>query len=182
MTVVDKAPPAAPLELIDGNPTFFKTLDGETPVVVSVPGSSSFNLSLFNATAIGTVNPTVAGSLQLVLFGRSKDSDVLLPIASSVPESIGGADELEETMWMIRGLDLMIFTGSGRMQGLFYSNVANSPQPPVDIEHHPEGITDSDPLYIFGVGAKFTPTASRGAVSQAVAPCTVRLTSFTIDA
>jgi hypothetical protein len=100
-------------------------------------------------------------------------------------------------MWMIKGQDLMIFPGSGKMQGLFQSNVASNPQGPMDLTDHPGDITDEDPLYIFAVGVSFLPdetplsrkhdqreSAQKGAGSRAAAEtlCTVNLKKFTMDA
>jgi len=183
MSAIDIAPPSAPLALADANPALFLTLSNpNAPSVVTVPGNSSFALSLLNVTAIGTVKPTVPGSLVLTLLGKSRREGGTpslnpadwLPLGSSVPEPIGGSVELPETMWMIRGLDLMIFPGSGKMQGLFYSNVADNPQMPINLEHHPDDITLEDPLYIFAVAASFTPTAARSrAAGDALATVTL---------
>jgi len=185
MSVVDKASTAAPLELTDSNTEYFKLKDKEAPCIVTVPGSSSFDLSLFNVTAIGTVAAHVPGTLVLTLMGRAKEDGELLPLASSVAEPIGGEGELAETMWMIRGADLMIFLGSGKMQGVFLTNIADDPQAPLNLDQHPTDITDTDPLYIFGVGASFTPVITKG--KRAAEPradgslCTVTMTSLTID-
>ena len=206
MSTVDTAPPSAELQLTDDTPAIFMTRDKDTvPAVVSVPGSSNFNLSLFNVTAIGTVKPAVPGTLTLVLLGISKEDAnnaptspaSWLPLASSMAEPIGGEGELAETMWMIQGTNLMIFTGSGRMQGTFQSNVANNYQAPIDLEQRPGDITDSDPLYIFAVAARFTPNeppASRvrqpderqgagiGRAAEEDVICSANLVNFTVSA
>jgi hypothetical protein len=180
---IDIAPPSAPLALADANPALFLSLTNpNAPSVVTVPGNSTFALSLLNVTAIGTVKPTVAGTLTLTLLGKSRrdngesnlDFSSWLPIAASIPEPIGGAGELPETVWMIRGRDLLINPASGKMQGTFDSNVADNPQMPVNLEHHPDDITLEDPLYIFAVAASFTPTAARSrAAGDAAATVTL---------
>lgn len=192
MQTVDTAPPSSPLELKDSKPVLFLTRDqGNVPSVVTVPGSSNFDLALFAVAAIGTVKAAVPGTLTLTLYGTGKgeldetntDPATWLPLASAPAEPIGGATDLPETMWMIQGCDLMIFSGSGKMQGLFKSNVASNPQGPIDLTQHPGDITPTDPLYVFAVGAAFTPGAE-SSKTRAIEPvlCTVTLESFTMGA
>lgn len=192
MSIVDTAPPANPLELTDPNPVLFTMRDKDSvPTTITVPGSSNFELMLFDVIATGTVKADVPGRLLLTLYGVAKsDKDASanpatwLPLASCIPEPIGRLTDLEETMWMIKGEDLMIYTGSGKMQGLFASNVANNPQAPIDLTQHPGDITEEDPLYIFAVGASFlpddAPPLTRGA--KAATLCTVNLFSLTMNA
>lgn len=164
MEIIDNAPYAEPLNLKDANVAFFTMRDKPgAPVTVAVPGSSNLALTLFNVTATGSVKPSGPGSLTLTLYGIAKadvseasaSPDDWLPLSSSVAEPIGGTGELPETMWMIQGTSLMIFPGSGKLQGTFQSNVASNPQPPIDLMQHPGDITNTDPLYIFAVGASF---------------------------
>jgi hypothetical protein len=130
------------------------------------------------------VKPSGPGTLILTLYGIAKNDTKSnnpadwLPLASSEPESIGGAGELTETMWMIRGQDLMIFVGSRKMQGTFKSNVANHPIAPIDLEHRPGDIDETDPLYIFAVGASFTPAGTRQTVRAGVPLCSLTLANF----
>lgn len=192
MSTVDSAPFSSPLELTDPNPALFMMRDeAKAPSTITVPGSSKFDLTLFNIIATGSVKAEVSGRLLLTLYGRAKadgataDPASWLPLASAPAEPIGGESDLPDTMWMIAGTDLMIYTGSGKMQGLFKSNVANSPQAPIDLTQHPGDITDEDPLYIFAVGASFLPDEAppppaRGA--KAATLCTVTLVNFTMDA
>jgi hypothetical protein len=197
MSTVDSARPSSPLELTDPAPLLFMQRDGDNvPTTITVPGSSSFDLSLFDIIAVGTVKPEVPGRLILTLYGRANTDGVTaepsswLPLASSPAEPIGGPSDLEETMWMIDGTDLMIFAGSGKMQGCFKSNVASNPQAPIDLTEHPGDITDEDPLYIFAVGASFLPDeapparGARGATggARAATLCTVTVVNFTMDA
>lgn len=186
---IDSAPPSAPLALVDSSPTLFTMRDKPSaPSTVTVPGSSRMALTLFDVVAIGTVKPSVPGNLVLTLYGMAKgdvdsgagDPGDWLPLSSSVPEPIGGTTDLPETMWMIRGKDLMIFTGSGRLQGTFDSNVANNPQGPLDLDQHPGDITDEDPLYVFAVGAAFFPTGGAGRAAGEPS-CTLTLHSLTIS-
>lgn len=188
MSAIDIAPYAAPLDLTDATPTLFRMRDeANAPCAVSVPGSSNLALTLFDVTAIGTVKPSVPGNLTLTLYGKAKasvdtietDPNEWLPLFSCVPEPIGGTGELPETMWMIQGKDLMIFPGSGKMQGTFQSNVANNPQPPLDLEQHPGDIEDSDPLYVFVVGASFEPSGT-GTTAEGPA-CSLTLKSLTVS-
>ena len=197
MSTVDAAPPSRPLELTDANPALFMMVDEEKiPSTITVPGSSSFDLSLFHVIVTGTVKADVPGRLMLTLYGRantdgaSGDPATWLPLASSPAEPIGGATDLPETMWMIKGEDLMIYSGSGKMQGLFKSNVASNPQGPIDLTQHPGDITDEDPLYIFAAGASFLPVeednpparTNREPRAKAATICTVIVKSFTMDA
>ena len=201
MSTVDTAPPSSPLELKDVNPALFLMRDKEkVPASITVPGSSNFDLTLFNIIATGTVKPAGPGMLTLTLYGiakgnaeqASENPDTWLPLASSTPEPIGGPGELEETMWMIAGVDLMIFAGSGKMQGCFKSNVANHPIAPIDLTQHPGDIKDTDPLYIFTVGASFVSTEparsrgqqddERGIRAEEPTLCSLTLASFIMDA
>lgn len=187
--IIDSAPFAATLELKNpGTSEYFKMRDNpEAPVTVTVPGSSKFNLTLFNVTATGSVKAAAPGTLILTLYGTAKPSGnnpIWLPLASSEPEPIGGASDLPETMWMIEGADLMIFVDSGKMQGTFRSNVASSPKAPIDLEQHPGDIEDTDPLYVFTIGASFTPTAGKGGVRAAANEgvlCSLELANLTIN-
>jgi hypothetical protein len=189
-TVIDSAPPSSPLELTEsGVSQYFRMRDKpEYPTTVTLPGSSNFDLTLFNATATGTVKAAVPGTLVLTLYGTAKpdgQGDIWLPLASTVPEPIGGPADLEETMWMIEGATLMIFGGSGKLQGTFRSNVASNPQAPIDLTQHPGNIEDKDPLYVFAIGAAFTPSATRAGAKAAAddAPlCSLTLASFTTNA
>lgn len=187
--IIDSAPPSAPLELKDSNNAYFTMRDSpELPSVVSLPGSSKLDLTLFNVTATGSVKPTVPGTLILTLYGAPKPNGggpTWLPLAASEAEPIGGATDLEETMWMIEGSDLMIFLGSGKLQGTFKTNIASSPKAALDLQQHPGDIGNTDPLYIFTIGASFTPTAAKGAARTAAAEgvlCSLELANFTINA
>jgi hypothetical protein len=183
--VIDNAPFAAPLELSDSNAAFFMMRDeSNIPATVAIPGSSNLDLQLFNVTATGTVKPSVQGTLILTLYGIAKNDAKTanpadwLPLAATEPESIGGAGELTETMWMVRAEDLMIFVGSRKMQGTFKSNVASSPKPAVDLQQHPRDIDETDPLYIFAVGASFTPSGTRQIARAGTPLCSLTLANF----
>jgi hypothetical protein len=183
MSVIDSAPPSNPLSLKDANPAMFTMRDSATaPATVTVAGSSNLELIPLEATATGTVKAAVPGMLVMTLLGASK-GDVSteigdwLPLGSCAAEPIGGATDLPETMWMVRGRDLMIFSGSGKMQGTFDCNVAGRPAAPVDLEHHPDDITPVDPLYVFAVAAQFTPDAAGDGTAEL---CSVKLHSLTI--
>jgi len=187
-SIIDTAPPSAPLELKDSNNAYFMMRDSNLPSTVTLPGSSNLDLSLFNVTATGSVKPTLPGTLILTLYGAAKPTGGevnWLPLAASVAEPIGGAGELAETMWMIEGADLMIFLGSGKLQGTFKTNIASNPQAPLDLQQHPGDIEDTDPLYVFAIGASFTPTAVKGAARTAAAEgvlCSLQMASLTINA
>jgi hypothetical protein len=155
-----------------------------------VPGSSKLDLTPLNVTAIGTVSPNIPGTLTLTLYGNAKreargdesSPNGWLALSSSVAEPIGGEGELPETMWMIRGKDLMIFPGSGKMQGTFESNVADNPQPALNLDQHPTDITEEDPLYVFAVGASFAPTGGADTQAEGDSLATVVLHSLTLSA
>lgn len=190
-TVVDNAPYAAPLELMDSNPALFLMRDSDrAPATVTVPGSSNFDLSCFNITAIGTAKPAGPGTLTITLYGLAKMVDAptdpanWLPIGSSIAEPIGGETDLPENIFMVRAEDLIAYTGTGKMQGTFKSNVASNPQAAIDLEHHPGDVTNEDPLYVFAVGASFTPTTG-GATHAGDDPqplCTLTLASLSLTA
>lgn len=189
-TVVDNAPFAAPLQLMDSNPALFLMRDSDrAPVTVTLPGSSNFNLTLFKVTATGTAKPASPGTVKLTLYGIAKLSDATtdpekwLPLGSSV-EPIGGAGELPEAMFMIQGADLLTNIETGKIQGVFRSNIASHPLAAIDLEHHPDDVTDSDPLYVFAVGASFTPVVSRGAKAgdDPEPLCTLTLASLSLSA
>ena len=190
-SIIDSAPASATLELKDSNTAYFQMRDQKLPTTVTLPGSSNFDLTLFNVTATGSVKPAGPGTLILTLFGAAKPTGgnaAWLPIAQSIAEPIGGPAELGETMWMIEGSDLMIFLGSGKMQGTFKTNIASNPQPPLDLWHHSGDIEDTDPLYVFAIGASFTPSAARSgrnagrAAEEDESLCTLELAHFTINA
>ena len=194
-TVVDKAPPSAPLGLTDSNAAFFLKRDSKgVPSTVTLPGSSNLELTLFDVIATGTVKPAGPGTLILTLYGRANldgatdDPATWLPLSSAPAEPIGGTTDLPETMFMVAGIDLMAYPGSGKIQGTFKSNVASTPVAAADLAEHPGDVTDADPLYVFAIGASFTPTgtqATRRAVPKAGdAPplVTLNLNSLTLSA
>ena len=192
-TVVDNAPFAAPLELMDSNPALFLMRDSDrAPATVTLPGGSNFDLTLFNVTATGTAKPSGPGTLIVTLYGLASLDDAMtdpgkwLPLGSCVAEPIGGPDDLDEAMFMIQGADLMVYTGTGKMQGTFKSNVASNPQAAIDLTHHPGDITDADPLYVFAVGASFTLVGDAKRKQKAGADaeplCTLTLASLSLSA
>lgn len=192
MSTVDTAPPSSTLELTDPNPCLFVMRDNsKNPTSITVPGSSKFDLSLFDIVATGSVKAEVPGRLLLTLYGRANSDGATtnpaswLPLASAPAEPIGGDADLPETMWMIQGTDLMIYSGSGKMQGTFKSNVANNPQAPIDLTQHPGDITDEDPLYIFAVGASFLPDEAPDPPAKgqkAATLCALDLANFSMNA
>jgi hypothetical protein len=175
MSLIDLAAPAAPLSLRTSPALFVLRDNAKNPCAVSLPGSSNLDLQLFNVTATGSAKPSTPGTLILTLYGMAKpsydpqnatDPSAWLPISSTPPEPIGGPEDPEEAMWMLQGADLMVFVASGKMQGTFKSNVASNPQLPVVLEEHPRDIENTDPLYIFAVGASFMPTSGRVRIRQ----------------
>lgn len=194
--VIDKAPASSPLALKDSNPALFSVRDQpKMPCTVTLPGSTNLDLSLFNVTATGVAKPSRPGTVILTLYGRANYPDATtdpanwLPLGSALAEPIGGPADLPENMFMIQGADLLVNVGTGKMQGTFKSNVASNPQAPIDLEHHPGDITEVDPLYVFAIGASFTPTGemrrnpgrTTGRVEDE-ALCTLTLASFTVSA
>jgi hypothetical protein len=166
MSIVDKAPPAAPLVLTDSSPAIFTQRDETSvPTVVTVPGSSNMALMLFDVLATGTAKASVPGTVVLTLYGRanlknpSLKPSAWLPLASTPAEPIGGETDLPEAMFMLCGCDLMANPETGKIQGTFKCNVASNPQEPIDLTEHPGDVTEEDPLYVFAIGASFTPGA-----------------------
>jgi hypothetical protein len=194
-TVVDKAPPAAVLKLMDSNPALVMMRDQEhAPCIVTVPGSSNFNLNPFDVVATGIAKPSGPGTLILTLYGRATlagatdNPNDWLPLSATEAEPIGGPTDLPEAAFLIRGADLMANTGTGKIQGTFMSNVASNPQAPIDLQQHPGDITEEDPLYVFAIGANFTPsgvTREQKTVKAGDEPpplCTVTVANFTLNA
>jgi hypothetical protein len=166
MSTITTAPPAAPLSLTDTAAKLFaKRESANMPCILAVPGAANFELHLFNVNATGKVKPSGPGALTITLYARAgipegattadatTDPTGWLPLASAQAESIGGAGELAETAWMIRGTDLLYNLSSGKMQGTFKSNVADDPLPEADLEEHLEGIINQDPVIVFAIGA-----------------------------
>lgn len=192
-TVVDQARSTAPLDLKDELPAMFLG-DGEEPCTVTLPGGTNLGLSLFEVTATGVAKPSGPGMLTLTLYGRatlagaSQNPDTWLPLSSAPPEPIGGPTDLKEAMFMIQATDLLAYPGTGKMQGTFKSNVASNPQPAADLMHHPGDITEADPIYVFAVGASFSPSVGRSGTSggrvadDSPTLCSLTLASFTLSA
>jgi hypothetical protein len=181
-TVVNTGRPAAPLTLKDSNPALFVMLDDTRPVAVTLPGSVKLDLALFDVTAVGYAEPLGPGTLTVTLYGRpsladpSTDPALWLPIASSPAEPIGGEGDLPQAVFMLKAEDLLANSETGKIQGTFKSNVASNPQPAADLTQHPRDVAaNKDPLYVFAVGASFTPTGDNP-------ECSVTLVSLTLSA
>lgn len=190
---VDRAAAAATLELMDSNAALFTLRDQpKTPCAVTLPGSGNFNLMPFNVTATGTAKAHVPGTVFLTLYGRAKlddataDPNQWLPLSSTPSEPIGGVTDLAEAMFLLRAADLLANTETGKIQGTFQSNVASTPVAAQDLEQHPGDVTAEDPLYVFAIGASFTPTSSKIGKPRAVAEgeplCSLTLASLTLSA
>jgi hypothetical protein len=194
MSIVDKAPPAAPLILTDSSPALFMHRDeAGIPTVVTLPGSSNMALTLFDVLATGTAKASVPGTVVLTLYGRANlDNPSLkpsawLPLASTPAEPIGGETDPPEAMFMLCGCDLMANPETGKIQGTFKCNVASNPQESIDLTEHPRDVTEEDPLYVFAIGASFnpgTPPETRRATPRAEPEplVTLNLASLTLSA
>lgn len=192
-TVVDQARNTTPLVLRDELPAMFLG-DGDDPCIVTLPGGTNIGLGLFEVTATGIAKPSGPGMVTLTLYGRatlsgaSQNPDTWLPLSSAPPEPIGGPTDLSEAMFMIQATDLLTNPGTGKMQGVFKSNVASNPQAAVDLQQHPGDVTDEDPIYVFAVGASFSSSAvnrehkTGRAGEDLPALCTLTLASFTLSA
>ena len=194
-TVVDQARGITPLQLRNEEPALF-TGDGDKPATVTLPGGTNLDLSLFEVTATGIAKPEAPGMLTLTLYGRAAldgattDPAAWLPLSSAPAEPIGGPDDPTEAMFMIQAADLLAYPGSGKLQGVFKSNVASNPQGPADLMEHPGDLTEADPIYVFAVGASFSPQDSApesesgktGRAAEEPVLCTVTLASFTLSA
>lgn len=191
--VVDQAAAAAPLELKDSNPALFLLRDQKmVPVTVTLPGNSNISNGLFHVTATGKAKAAAPGTLILTLYGKaslnaSLDPNTWLPLSSTPAEPIGGSTDLPEALFMLQGSDLLVNVYTGKMQGTFKSNVASNPQAAADLEQHPGDITEADPVYVFAIGASFTPTGDirkvpLGRAADAPPICTLTLGGFTLTA
>jgi hypothetical protein len=192
-TVVDQARSTTPLVLTDTSPALFMQ-DGKNPATVTLPGGTNLDLSLFEVTATGVAKAESPGTVTLTLYGRATlsttadDPGAWLPLSSAPAEPIGGPTDLPEAMFMIQATDLLVNPRTGKMQGVFKSNVASFPVAAKDLDQHPGDITDEDPLYVFAVGASFEPTVAtreHKTVKEGEDPpplCTLTLASFTLSA
>jgi hypothetical protein len=172
MSVIVKAAAALPLIVNDATPEIFRATDNAgqptIPCILSIPGSASHDHRPFNVVVSGTVRARTPGELTLWLLGLSHDTrnpeeltdeSVWSKVIISMPEPIGGDDDLPETMWLIVGTRLMYSTISGKMQGTFLTNIADSPEPEEGISTNLYNIAPGDdPAIRFAVAASFVPT------------------------
>jgi hypothetical protein len=182
--LITKAPPAAPIVLNSDDLAIFKTTRGEL-CFLEVPASAGLEMQLLNVTATGMVKPNQPGAIEVALFAYATvphqgapdaTLDNWVMIGTAPAEPVGGEDDLPITSWMIRGEDLMYNLASGKMQGLFYSNVADHPVTPASLNTNPNGIQgDVSPVMYFAVAAKFTPTADDGSKPE------LQMANFTLS-
>ena len=172
--LITKAPPAAPLTIGPGmGEMVFRIANSvdEEICVATVAGSSNLDLKVFNVTATGTITPGQAGELEIVLLAapndpkKGTDPAHIYPqwtaIAHTPKEPIGGSTDLDSTMWMVQGINLMYYLASGKMQGTWVSNIADHPTDAVDMSNALLGLTaDVDPVMMFAVSVIFTPTTA----------------------
>jgi hypothetical protein len=162
------APPAAPLTVPpDGSKHLFVDTGKGYPCMLAVPGSSKLELHPLVVRATGKVKPTTPGTLTIILYaipGNTPPKDDQnpdpeahgwLPIASAVHAPTGDLSE-PEASWMLIANDLLYNLTTGKMQGTYRSNVADSPIPEADIDHDLHGVVaNADPVIQFAVGASF---------------------------
>lgn len=172
--LITKAPPAAPLTIGPGmGEMVFCTANSVTPEIcrATVAGSSNLDLKVFDVTATGTITPGQAGELEIVLLAapndpkKGTDPAHIYPqwtaIAHTPKEPVGGSTDLDSTMWMVQGINLMYYLASGKMQGTWVSNIADHPTDAVDMSNALLGLTaDVDPVMMFAVSVIFTPTTA----------------------
>jgi hypothetical protein len=172
--LITKAPPAAPLTIGPGmGEMVFRIANSvdEEICVATVAGSSNLDLKVFNVTATGTITPGQAGELEIVLLAapndpkKGTDPAHIYPqwtaIAHTPKEPIGGSTDLDSTMWMVQGINLMYYLASGKMQGTWVSNIADHPTDAADMSNALLGLTaDVDPVMMFAVSVIFTPTTA----------------------
>jgi hypothetical protein len=175
MSIITQAPPAVTLTLNDSNLAMFLSMGNNSqptnPCALSIAGSSKLDHRPFDVTASGTIKTFVPGDLTVILLGLTHDYSVgqgltnpatWVQVAATPPESIGDDPKIPETMWMLRGVDFMFSTVSGKLQGTFLSNIADSHQPVADLQNNLYGIEPNDsPALAFAIGVIFTPTGSR---------------------
>jgi hypothetical protein len=171
--LITKAPPAAPLTIGPGmGEMVFRTANTVNAEIcmATIAGSSNLDLKVFNVTATGTITPGQAGELEIVLLAapndplKGTDPTHIYPqwtaIAHTPKEPVGGATDLDSTMWMVQGINLMYYLASGKMQGTWVCNIADHPTTAIDMSNALLGLMpDVDPIMMFAVSAIFTPTA-----------------------
>jgi hypothetical protein len=172
--LITKAPPAAPLTIGPGmGEMFFRTANSvnEEICMATIGGSSNLDLKVFDVTATGTITPGQVGELEIVLLAtpndplKGTDPSHIYPqwtaIAHTPKEPVGGGTDLDSTMWMVQGINLMYYLASGKMQGTWICNIADHPTDPIDLSNALLGLTPNvDPVMMFAVSAIFTPTTA----------------------
>jgi hypothetical protein len=168
--IIAKAAPAAPLTLTTGEQLVMSAADPVKQIcLVSVPGSSSLDLKLFDVELSGTITPNQAGSLTIHLLAMPNDPlrpptptqiyPEFTAIATTPAEPVGAAGNFPTTMWSVHALDLMFYLQTGKMQGTWTSNIADHPTPAADLSNALLGLQeDVDPVMYFAMTAFFTPT------------------------
>lgn len=174
MSLVTKAPPAAPLTLDPANSArvIADAANPNLPCVLAVSGSSDFQLRMFRIIATGYTRINQPGKLAIILFAKANAPNADPPsldygdwhvIGGSPAEPVGGPDDPPSTMWMIKGENMLFYYGSGKLQGEVSSNVADNPVAAFKIEALTGLVKGIDPVMYFAVGAYFVPDSGTNA-------------------
>ena len=99
--------------------------------MVTLSGSSNFELMPFDVIATGTANAEVPGTLPTLTGRANLDEPPTTPqrgyrLAPRQRSPLGGATA-DSTMFMIAGTRLMVSAATCKLQGTFKSNVASNP-------------------------------------------------------
>jgi hypothetical protein len=187
MSTVISAAPAAQLILKDTNPALFLKINpANQPCTVAVQGSAGFEMKLFSINVTGKVEANSDLELTMCLYAAAGYLDDLsgdsihplnyTAIAPCAAEPIGGATDFKETSWMVRGMELMYNYSTGKLQGIFSSNVADHWIGARSLEQNLMGIKPQDPCIVFAIGAQVDAVPKGGPYP------TLTLCSFTMDA
>jgi hypothetical protein len=169
-----------------------------TPCILTVPGAANLELKKLTITATGWVQPNQDGFYQIGLLAQAYVPNTPPPTVAetgwtflgfSVAAHIGQATDPVRTQWMLQGVDMMYFLdrgtdpragllptlATGKLQGEFSCNIADSPQAPIAFTNAENVylMAGVDPVIIFALTTYFVPSSGDYSI-----PALVQLSSF----
>jgi hypothetical protein len=186
MSIIARAPQAALLTLTTTSHGIPEPAGKPgTPLILTVPGAASLELKKLNVTATGWVQPNQSGHFQVGLLAQAyipntpppgiNDSVGWTYLGWGTPETIGQSGDPTRTQWMLQGQNLLYFLNrtpdpftaqlpsaaiaSGKLQGEFYCNIADSYQAPVNLinSENMSLLAGVDPVILFTLRAYLYP-------------------------
>jgi hypothetical protein len=176
--IIEKAPPALPLTLTSAVPAFFMdaAVNSKSPCMLTLPNSAGLDLKLLNVNVTGLIQPNQPGNIQIGLYCYVNGPKVQPPpppmpstwltVGLTAEEDIGGPTDHSQSQFMFQAANLMFNFSSGKLQGVYYNNIASNPEGPDDLDDDILGLMPISPIVWFAVGAIFTPTADTGAKAE----------------